>query len=137
MSDLTRPPLGNAFAFLTLFCLDRPLPFIASTRLGLDNEGSAPGPVTAIAPAIGCARRLAIKSTSTDPIRRKGLSGMNNTREEQYHLALEEILRIGTTPDTNAVGTLPGGKVGPLWSVGGKETAFEEMLRIAREALED
>lgn len=53
----------------------------------------------------------------------------------QYREALEAILRVGTTPDTSSVGTLPGGKVGTLWTVDGPAKAFEEMIRIAREAL--
>lgn len=68
--------------------------------------------------------------------RKAGDLGMSDTREEQYRRTLEEILRIGTTPDTNAVGTLPGGKAGHLWTDKGKEKAFQEILRIAREALE-
>lgn len=55
----------------------------------------------------------------------------------RYRSALEEILRIGTAPDTAAVGTLPGGSIGPLWSVGAKEQAFDEIVRVARYALQE
>lgn len=55
----------------------------------------------------------------------------------RYKLALEEIVRVGTVPDTVVTGTLPGGEVGPIWSVDGKERAFEEIIRIARQALEE
>jgi hypothetical protein len=59
------------------------------------------------------------------------------TSSDRYREALEEILRVATTPDTDVVGSLPGGKIGRLWSVGGPEKAFEEVIRIAREALEE
>lgn len=60
---------------------------------------------------------------------------MDESVGARYKAALEEILRVGTTPDTSAIGTLPGGEVGPLWSVGGQEKAFAKILQIAREAL--
>jgi len=53
----------------------------------------------------------------------------------RYRAVLEEIVRVGTTPDTSAVGTLPGGQVGPLWSVDGRNKAFEKILGLARDAL--
>jgi hypothetical protein len=60
---------------------------------------------------------------------------MTQPEADQYRAALEEIVRIGTTPDTSAVGTLPSGEVGPLWSAGGQDKAFGKILRVAREAL--
>lgn len=56
---------------------------------------------------------------------------------DRYRSALEEILRIGTTPDTTVIGTLPDGGVGPIWSVGAKERVFDEIVRIARYALQE
>ena len=38
-------------------------------------------------------------------------------------------------PDTAVVGTLPSGEVGTIWSVGGQERAFAEVIRIAKAAL--
>ena len=55
--------------------------------------------------------------------------------EHRYREALEEILRIATTPDTDVIGTLPGGQIGRLWSVGGPEKAFVQVIEIARAAL--
>lgn len=60
---------------------------------------------------------------------------MGQAEEDRYRKALEDIVRLGTTPDTEAVGTLPGGKVGRLWSVGAQERAFDEMIRVAQAAL--
>jgi hypothetical protein len=61
---------------------------------------------------------------------------MDQSDGERYKAALEEILRVGTTPDTMAIGTLPGGAIGPLWSVGGQEKAFAKILQIATDALD-
>jgi len=61
---------------------------------------------------------------------------MDQSDGERYKAALEEILRVGTTPDTTAIGTLPGGEIGPLWSVGGQEKAFAKILQTARDALD-
>lgn len=60
---------------------------------------------------------------------------MAEAEADRYRAALEEIVRIGTTPDTSAVGTLSGGEVGALWSVGGRDKAFDKILQVAREAL--
>lgn len=62
---------------------------------------------------------------------------MKQADEERYRSALEEIVQVGTTPDTDVVGTLPGGEIGRLWSVSGQEKAFVRMLQIARDALGD
>jgi hypothetical protein len=56
---------------------------------------------------------------------------------DRYRTALEEILSIGKRPDTAVIGTLPSGEIGPLWSVGEKERAFDEIIRIARHALQE
>ncbi len=61
---------------------------------------------------------------------------MADSQADRYRTALEEILRVSTTPDTAAVGTLPGGDVGTLWSVGGQERAFEQVIKIAKAALD-
>ena len=60
---------------------------------------------------------------------------MTQDEAERLRAALEEIVRVATTPDTNVIGTLPGGGVGPIWSVGGQEKAFEKVIRIAKDAL--
>jgi len=62
---------------------------------------------------------------------------MSDNRAERYRAALEDIVRVGTTPDTEATGTLPGGEVGSLWSVGAQERAFERIVKIAKAALDD
>ncbi len=62
---------------------------------------------------------------------------MAQSEVDRYRAALQEIVRIGTTPDTSAVGKLPGGEVGALWSVDGRDRAFDMILRIARVALGD
>ncbi len=54
---------------------------------------------------------------------------------ERYRSVLVEIVRLGTTPDTDVVGTLPNGEIGTIWSVGGKERVFDQIIRIAEEAL--
>lgn len=56
-------------------------------------------------------------------------------KAERYRAALEEIVRVATTPDTAAVGTLPGGEIGRLWSVGGQEKAFAKAIQIAKDTL--
>ena len=61
--------------------------------------------------------------------------GVKISDEDRYRRALEEILRVATTPDTDIVGTLPGGQIGRIWSVGGPEKAFEQVIRIAQDAL--
>jgi hypothetical protein len=61
---------------------------------------------------------------------------MAESEAVRLRAALEEIVRVATTPDTNVIGTLPGGEIGPIWSVGGQEKAFEKVIRIAKEALE-
>lgn len=60
---------------------------------------------------------------------------MGQSEAARYRAALEEIVRVGTTPDTSAVGTLAGGQVGPLWSADGRVQAFETILQLASEAL--
>lgn len=50
--------------------------------------------------------------------------------------ALEEIVRVGTTSDMTGTQTMPDGRPGSLWSNAGKNRAFDEMLRIARDALQ-
>jgi hypothetical protein len=55
--------------------------------------------------------------------------------EDRYRTALEEIVRVATTPDTNVIGTQPGGGVGPIWSVSGQDKAYAKMVQIARAAL--
>ena len=74
-----------------------------------------------------------------DPGATQGIGGklVTSSDIDRYRSALEEILRIGTTPDTAVTGTLPGGEVGPIWSLGAKERAFDEIVRIARYALRE
>lgn len=62
---------------------------------------------------------------------------MSQSEAERYRAALEEIVRVGTTPDTTAIGTLPGGEVGPIWSIDGQGKAFEKILTIAKAALKE
>lgn len=62
---------------------------------------------------------------------------MAQSEADRYRAALQEIVRIGTTPDTSAVGSLPGGEVAPLWSVDGRDRAFDKILSTARAALGD
>lgn len=62
---------------------------------------------------------------------------MVESEADFYRAALEEIVRVGTTVDTIAVGTSPDGQVGPLWSVRGQEKAFEKILQVAKDALKN
>jgi hypothetical protein len=62
---------------------------------------------------------------------------MSQSEAERYRAALEEIVRVGTTPDTTVIGTLPGGELGPIWYVGGQDKAFEKILTIAKTALKE
>ncbi len=45
-------------------------------------------------------------------------------------------MRVGTTSDMTGTQTMPDGRPGSLWSNAGKNRAFDEMLRIARDALQ-
>ncbi len=60
---------------------------------------------------------------------------MTQSEADRYRAALQEIVQVGTTPDTSVVGTRSDGEVGTLWSSDGREKAFDQILRIARAAL--
>jgi hypothetical protein len=62
---------------------------------------------------------------------------MTQPEADRYRAALQQIVQIGATPDTSAVGIRPDGEAGALWSSGGPEKALKQILQIARVALGD
>ena len=55
----------------------------------------------------------------------------------RYRQALQRIVQLGETPDSAAVGTTLGGRIGGARSMQAMERVFDEMLRAAGEALEE
>ena len=66
---------------------------------------------------------------------RREEQGVTNAEAQRLRDALEQILAIGSSPDTNVISVGPDGEPGPVWSTLGAESAVARMTQIARAAL--
>lgn len=62
---------------------------------------------------------------------------MSDQDASRYREALLRIVELLETPDTDVVGTVANGEVGRLWSTEGKDRAFDQVLAVAKGAIEE